>query len=327
MTVTGTWLPSSPKTWVIPILRPMSPSLRAISLFGGGLDGPDLLHHWGRRRQSRRSKARPQDDQHGPDTSRRGAASPNGEHREARGRSRPERTRLYVRIGDDRERSEAKSIGVASELDLDVDAGGQVELHQRVHGLRRGIDNVEESLVGAHLELLARGLVDVWAPQHGPAIDDRRQQHWSRDAGPPPAHGLHDLLDRPIKQLMIVGLQADADFLIGGQGRHSLLRDLRDDAGPHRPPPLPDRKPQLLLHRHRRDQLDRHRHVVPRHHHLHPRPPRHPPPHLPPPEIKFRPGPLEKPRSPPPPPPTPPLAPPPAPPFLPATPPLLHHSR
>src|SRR5215467_13294495 len=39
---------------------------------------------------------------------------------------------------------------------------------------------------------------------------------------------------------------------------------------PHRPPPLPNRKPQLLVHRHRLDQLDRHRHVVPRHHHLHP---------------------------------------------------------
>src|SRR5438128_5574126 len=283
MTVTGTWLPSSPKTWVIPILRPMSPSLRAISLFGGGLDGPDLLRHWGRRRQSRRSKARPQDDQHGPDTSRRGAASPNGEHREARGRSRPERARLYVRIGDDRERSEAKSIGVASELDLDVDAGGQVELHQRVHGLRRGIDNVEESLVGAHLELLARGLVDVGAPQHGPAVDDRRQQHRPRDAGARPAYRLHDLLDRPIKQLMIVGLQADADFLIGGQGRHALLRDLRDDAGPHRPPPLPDRKPQLLLHPHPRAHLDRPRHAVPPHHPLHPPPHRPPPPHPPPP--------------------------------------------
>src|SRR5437867_4951664 len=133
MTVTGTWLPSSPKTWVIPILRPMSPPLRTISLFGGGHNGPDRLHHWGRRRQSRRSKARPQDDQHGPDTSRRGAASPNGEHREARGRSRPERTRLYVRIGDDRERSVARPCGVASEVDLDGGAGGHAALHRPVH--------------------------------------------------------------------------------------------------------------------------------------------------------------------------------------------------
>src|SRR5256885_7707028 len=99
---------------------------------------------------------------------------------------------------------------------------------------------------------------------------------------------------------MVVGLQADADLLIGGQGRHTLLRDLRDDAGTHRPPPLPDRKPQLLLHRHRRDQVDRHRHVVPPPHPLHPPPPPHPPPPAPPPPT----------RTPPPPPPHPPLPPP-----------------
>src|SRR5438128_5418947 len=184
-----------------------------------------------------------------------------------------------------------------SQLDLDVDAGGQVELHQRVHGLRRGIDNVEQSLVGAHLELLARGLVDVWAPQHGPAVDDRRQQHRPRDAGARPAYRLHDLLDRPIKQLMIVGLQADADFLIGGQGRHALLRDLRDDAGPHRPPPLPDRKPQLLLHPHRRDQLDPHRPLVPRQHPRPPPPPPPPPPPAPPPTTSWRPDPEQNPPS------------------------------
>src|SRR5205814_2723359 len=40
-------------------------------------------------------------------------------------------------------------------LDFDVDAGSKIELHQRVHGLRCRIDNVEEALVRAHLELLA----------------------------------------------------------------------------------------------------------------------------------------------------------------------------
>src|SRR5712691_4522584 len=48
-----------------------------------------------------------------------------------------------------------------SELDLDVDAGGKVELHQRVHGLRRRIDDVEQPFVRAHLELLAALLVDM----------------------------------------------------------------------------------------------------------------------------------------------------------------------
>src|SRR2546423_417421 len=110
---------------------------------------------------------------------------------------------------------------------------------------------------------------------------------------------------------MVVGLQADADLLIGGQGRHTLLRDLRDDAGTHRPPPLPDRKPQLLLHRHRRDQVDRHRHVVPRHHHLPPRPPPHHPQPPPPPHLAFRPLPSQpRPLPPPPPRAPPPLLPP-----------------
>src|SRR5207249_952276 len=67
------------------------------------------------------------------------------------------------------------------------------------------------------------------------------------------------------------------------------------------PPPLPDRKPQLLLHRHRRDQLDRHRHVVPRHHHLHPRRQRHHPRHVRRPEVELRPIPVEERRVPPPP--------------------------
>src|SRR5665647_2322181 len=49
----------------------------------------------------------------------------------------------------------------ALELDLDVDAGGQVELHQRVHGLRRRIDDIQKALMGAHFELFAALLIDV----------------------------------------------------------------------------------------------------------------------------------------------------------------------
>src|SRR5262245_15976250 len=44
--------------------------------------------------------------------------------------------------------------GARSELDLDVDAARQVELHERVDGLRRRIEDVDEALVRAHLELL-----------------------------------------------------------------------------------------------------------------------------------------------------------------------------
>src|SRR5512144_2267462 len=78
-----------------------------------------------------------------------------------------------------------------------------------------------------------------------------------------------------------------------------LLLDLRDDARADGPPTFPNREPQPLFHRDRRDQLDRHLRVVPRHHHLHPRRQLHIPRHLRRPEVKLRPVPLEKRRVPP----------------------------
>src|SRR4029453_4519196 len=54
-------------------------------------------------------------------------------------------------------------------------------------------------------------------------------------ARPPAGPGLHDLFHRPVKQLVVVRLQANPDLLIGSQGCHALLRDLRDHARPHRP--------------------------------------------------------------------------------------------
>src|ERR1700720_3309948 len=64
----------------------------------------------------------------------------------------------------------------ASELDLNVDAGGEIELHQRVHRLRRRIDNIEQSFMGAHLELLAAFLVDVRRSVDRELLDLGRQR-------------------------------------------------------------------------------------------------------------------------------------------------------
>src|SRR5438067_5439177 len=89
---------------------------------------------------------------------------------------------------------------------------------------------------------------------------------------------------------------AERDDLAG----HRLLDDLGDDARAYRPPTLPDGEPQLLLHGDRRDQLDRHRHVVARHHHLRPRRQRAHPRHVRRPEVELRPVPVEVRRVPPP---------------------------
>src|SRR5438445_6975272 len=74
----------------------------------------------------------------------------------------------------------------------------------------------------------------------------------------------------------------------------ALLQDLGGHAGADRAAAFADREPQLLLHRDRRDQLDRHLRVIPRHHHLHPRRQLHRPRHVRRPKVKLRPVPLEE---------------------------------
>src|SRR6478736_1063267 len=69
------------------------------------------------------------------------------------------------------------------ELDLDVDTGGQVELHQSIDGLRCRVDNVEKALVGAHLELLTALLVDVRRTVDGELLDAGRQRNRSANLG------------------------------------------------------------------------------------------------------------------------------------------------
>src|ERR1700674_3236654 len=63
-------------------------------------------------------------------------------------------------------------------LDFNIHTGRQIEFHQRVHGVRRGLEDVNQPLVRAHLELLARFLVHVRRAQHRPAVDHRGQ--WNR---------------------------------------------------------------------------------------------------------------------------------------------------
>src|SRR5438876_2885125 len=52
------------------------------------------------------------------------------------------------------------------ELDLDVDAGREVQALELLHRLRGGVDDVDQSLVCEHLEVLAAVLVLVRAADH-----------------------------------------------------------------------------------------------------------------------------------------------------------------
>src|SRR5690606_1675979 len=93
-----------------------------------------------------------------------------------------------------------------SGLDLDVHASRQVELHQRVEGLLVGLDDVEQPLVCADLELLARLLVDERSTKDRVLVDLGRLRDRSHHLGPGPPSGLGGLGLRLPEQLVVVGL-------------------------------------------------------------------------------------------------------------------------
>src|SRR6266436_3679593 len=99
------------------------------------------------------------------------------------------------------------------ELDLDVNTGRQIELHQRIDGLRGRIDNVEKTLVRAHLELLAALLVDVRRTVDGELLDAGGQRNRSANLGTGPFRRIHDLTRRRIENPMVERLEAYANIL------------------------------------------------------------------------------------------------------------------
>src|ERR1700750_1754749 len=104
-------------------------------------------------------------------------------------------------------------ISRTSELDLDVDARREVEPHQRVDGLRRVVEDVDEPLVGAHLEVLARVLVLVRRADDAVDVLLRWQRHRTHDAGAGAGDRLDDLARAGVDRLVVVGLEPDADLL------------------------------------------------------------------------------------------------------------------
>src|SRR3954449_10994870 len=105
-------------------------------------------------------------------------------------------------------------IGLKSHLDFDVDARSQRESHQGVDGLRARIQDVDEPLVGAGLELLPAVLVDERRTEDGELLDPGRQRDRSDDVGAGALRRLDDLGRRLIEQSVVVGLEPDPDALL-----------------------------------------------------------------------------------------------------------------
>src|SRR5438477_9320396 len=101
-----------------------------------------------------------------------------------------------------------------SELDLDVDAGRKVQLHEGVDRFLRWVVDVDEPLVRPDLELFARVLVDERTLDDRELLDTCRQRDRTGDRRPRPLRGLDDLRRGLVDELVVVRLQADPDPLL-----------------------------------------------------------------------------------------------------------------
>src|SRR3954453_108119 len=168
-----------------------------------------------------------------------------------------------------------------------------VESLKRVDGLRGGLKDVDEPLVRADLEVLARVLVLERAADHAVAVLLGRQRNGTgyRSAGA--LRGLHDLAGRLLDGRVVIGLEPNPDLVLSeschnacclwtcrgracdaearplnpaGLGR--LLDDFGHHPGADGAAALANGEAQALVHGDRLDQLDVHLHVVARHDHL-----------------------------------------------------------
>src|SRR3954469_13466086 len=119
-------------------------------------------------------------------------------------------------LGEDRRHPSAR------QADLDVDARRQVvEALERVDRLRRRLMDVDQPLVRADLEVLARVLVLERRADHAVHVllggQRNRAGHGRARAG----RRLDDLLGGGLDGRVVVRLQADADLVLGG-GCHSV---------------------------------------------------------------------------------------------------------
>src|SRR5436190_9220578 len=111
----------------------------------------------------------------------------------------------------------------ASDLDLDVDPGGErVEALQGVDRLRRRLVDVDQPLVGADLEVLARVLVLERRLDHAVDVALGRQGHGPGHRGAGAGGRVDDLAGSAIDGVVVIRLQPDPDF-VGGESCHSVI--------------------------------------------------------------------------------------------------------
>src|SRR3954453_18259912 len=96
-----------------------------------------------------------------------------------------------------------------------------VETLERVDRLRRRLMDVDQPLVGADLEVLARVLVLERAADDAVDVLLGRKRHGTRDRRAGARRGLNDLARRLLDRRSVVGLEPDPDLVLR-ESRHDF---------------------------------------------------------------------------------------------------------
>jgi hypothetical protein len=99
------------------------------------------------------------------------------------------------------------------QLDLNINPSRQIELHQRVNGLRGGLHDIEQPLIRAHFELLTQLFVDVGSAVDAEFFNPRRQWNGAPDQSAGALCCICDVTCGLIEHAMVERLQANANIL------------------------------------------------------------------------------------------------------------------
>src|ERR1700681_3295910 len=154
---------------------------------------------------------------------------------------------------------------MSKSLDFHVHARRKIEFHQRVDGVRRRLENIDQALVRAHFELLTRFLIHVRRTQHRPTIDGGGQRNRPGHVCSGTLRGIHNFLGGLVENSVIVRLEAYTDFVALS---HKLFDDLRDRACAHGVAAFANGEAQTLFESYRGDEGDFATDVVAGHDHL-----------------------------------------------------------
>ena len=99
------------------------------------------------------------------------------------------------------------------QLYLNLNTSGKLQGHQGLDALLVGVENIDQSLVGAALELLTAVLVLVHCTKNGNDFALGRQRDRARNLSVGTLCSFYDLLRCLIDQRVVISFQSDSDFL------------------------------------------------------------------------------------------------------------------